>query len=585
MSAFILIKKEYDFKAKLGKAIQAFQKKSYQMSHKSFTFEEFELLVWEPIFSKDVKFYESDSGNFYFYSGYLSYGEKTGKDALIELDKFIKNGGKLENCSFGGNFVLICKINNVFFVTRDLIGGYSCYTNPNNSWFTSSFLAGASLLENLVFNKQEVQEVIFFNMDFGFKTVIKDLDLIDSSKVYNVSAKSVISKTIHIPALEFNYKKCLENNVEILKYEFGNYIKFFDSKISSALSGGFDTRLMLASLLSQGVRPDLYVYGSEKLKYVAEKDEDVRIAKLICSAEGLDLKHIDKSITHEESIDEMKNIVYQNFWDFDAGNLFNNSNEIGTRIDRAKSGNFLLNGSGGLMYRNTWKWDFKKSSIKKLFQNTFNTGELEIFGIDVDEFFENIERKVFEQVGSFIEGGKTISRQEADTIFVIYRANFYHNGNTLNNYFGNATMPFLSEKLALSSCSIPHQFKRSGRFEADLIKAIHPKLASYPSHYGFDFYSGPNKKAKLKEWAYSQMPPFAKSKLKKMLSRSLKSAFLETEIKNPYVKREFLNDFFENSDLFTVGMLNNHDLIKSELTLNRIYSLELINKLYNNSKL
>lgn len=90
---------------------------------------------------------------------------------------------------------------------------------------------------------------------------------------------------------------------------------FYSDKITSALSGGFDSRLMLVLKLKEFINPKLYVYGSNT-------NSDVIIAKLIAINENLNLDHTNKFEIFDES--SITNTIYNNFWDLDAsGSIFN----------------------------------------------------------------------------------------------------------------------------------------------------------------------------------------------------------------------------------------------------------------------
>ena len=55
---------------------------------------------------------------------------------------------------------------------------------------------------------------------------------------------------------------------------FAAVAKIFGNRVTSALSGGYDSRLILAMLRRHGVAPHLFVYGNAG-------DQDVRLATAI----------------------------------------------------------------------------------------------------------------------------------------------------------------------------------------------------------------------------------------------------------------------------------------------------------------
>jgi len=73
-----------------------------------------------------------------------------------------------------------------------------------------------------------------------------------------------------------------------LAESFAEITSAFPGRTSAALSGGFDSRLIVASLLANGERPRLFVYG-------ADESEDVRIARQIAGGECVPLRCFDKT--------------------------------------------------------------------------------------------------------------------------------------------------------------------------------------------------------------------------------------------------------------------------------------------------
>lgn len=576
MSGFILTQNIPANQHVLAEAKNAFKNKSYHLKEQQVDIGLYTLTYYEDLYRNKCNIYQHECGDIFYYAGFLSYNSKHGKNALIAIKEDLDKKVALQNMELHGNFLLIAYYNGSLNIVRDLFGTYGCYTNNEKTWFTSSATAAMFLNKKKVFNKLNLFENILFGMEFGLETLVEGVYLLDATEVHLPETNTTVKRKITIPPVEYNYQKCLRNNADKLIEEFRIYHSLFGSSITSALSGGFDSRLMLAAEMQCGIVPHLYVYG-------LPKDKDVLVAKNICTNENIELFHSERFVEKTVDADTAGKTILQNFWDFDGNNqLFAGSFNLNSRMQRASEYEIALNGAGGEIYRDEWKWDFNTTSIYKLIENSYNTGELGLFGINQKAFFENIEFKLSNQLKSFGLTKKNISRQEAEMVFPIYRSNFYYQGNNINNYFGTATLPFMSQQVILQSLSIPYNFKRSGRFEADLIKLINPVLASYNSEYGFSFKDGPSLKAKFKEWGYAKLSPPVKARVKAFLGSSNKSIFKNSSENNVYLSREVVQKLINPDRLSLSETIPNIADIKNQTVLNRIFSLELIAQQYLN---
>lgn len=570
MAAILLIKPSVVNEKIVDNAREKFQKKSYKLEEDKFIMGEYELYYYHDLIGDVKKVFLNGQGDMFFMIGTLVFENKTGMDALKSIERSLNKGNRIENMVFSGSYILIVYRRGELLISRDLFGGIDCYSNPTRTWLTTNFLSAIALNENNKFSKNELLESILFGFVFGFHTIIEDIYLLETTKIFNLSTNSSIDKKIDIPPIEANHDKCLQNNLDVLIEEFEGYAKAFDGKIVSALSGGFDTRLMLALMLKVDVIPNLYVYGSDSAK-------DVRVAENIADGEGFSLMHIDKQKYPTVLINDFKKVVECNYYDLDLhSDVFANQSDLDTRKIRAQNGGLLLNGSGGEVYRDVWKWDFKETDLYNIFRNSYDIGNLEEININTKDFFENIEKKMRKKLSLFFDLGKAITRQEAEMIFPIYRAKFYSPSNTLNNYFGSGTFPFMSEPVLLQSFSIPHKFKRYGEFERILIKKLNPKLASYMSDYGFDFATGPGFKNKAMERIYAMLSPKAKTKIKSITSLSQKSIFTAASNKNPYLEEEYLEQLINPVSMKMDSYIDNIHKIKNRNILNRIYNYEYL---------
>lgn len=570
MAGIVLVKSSLVKETAVGHARDKFKRKSYDLKEEKFLLGEYELYYYYDLFENVTKVYHNDEGDYFFMVGALVVEKKTGIDALKIIENRLDRGGKIENMTFSGSYILIVYRKGELLISRDLFGGVDCYINTSKNWLTTNFLSAIALNGSNTFSKNELLESILFGFVFGYYTIIEGIYLLETTKVFNLSLSSSISKKIVIPPIENNPIKCLQKNLDVLVTEFEGYAEAFEGNLVSALSGGFDTRLMVALMLHVGVIPKLYVYGSDSSK-------DVIVAKDIAEGEGFPLMHINKNDYPQIPEAEFKRVLESNYYDLDSQSiLFTNQSDLDTRKIRSQNGGLLLNGSGGGVYRDVWKWDFRKSSLRDIFRNSYDIGQLEEISVESKELFHNIEKKMQEKISLFFDFENEITRQQAEMIFPVYRSKFYTSSNTVSNYFGNATFPFMSEPVLLQSFSVPHKLKRYGEFERLLIKKLNPKLASYMSDYGFDFTKGPGFKKKVQERLYSMLAPGFKTKIKSMTSLSQKSLFSTPGIRNPYLEKEYLSKLTDPTAVTIGSYISSIDKIKNQNALNRIYSLEYL---------
>lgn len=559
----------------LEKARQPFKKKSIRLAEKERAIGDYLLIWYEDYCHPEVKSYESE-GSFFLYSGTLFFNKKTGTDALRQLESELKQNRRLEDLTLTGNFVLVLFFKGKVQISQDILGGYACFTDDKKAWFTSNFVSASFLNSHFGFNKQEYQEYCLFGLVFGRKTVLEGIETTDPTLVYELTSTRTISKKFKIPELIYNKSECLELNVQAVLSEFENYKIAYSESIATALSGGYDTRLMLAACLNLGLLPKLYVYGRST-------DKDVIVAKNIAKGEGYLLEHFDNSINQNADATNLVERIRTNFWDFDSfGNLFSGEQDMKLRLARTKESRLVLHGWGGAIYRDIWITSIRNIRLGSLIRLFYDTGEVEGFGIDPHVFWENIEQKVFSQAKPFGISDKIIDQELVDRVFFLHRVNFNHTNTIINGYLGNSVMPFTAEGVALNSFSIPNKFKKFGVFESEMIKTLHPKIASYNSEYGFDFFSGPSFKHKIKQTIQRALSPNLKTFLRAVYSSSNKSTqtnpFKRGDI---YFNDENVSAIFKRNPIHENSYLRNAERIKNKNHINRIFALEMLQQIHN----
>ena len=232
------------------------------------------------------------------------YGFSISKKGIL-TDNYYKEIGNYETPEPQGAFIMIRKEEDKIILNQDFHGSFGLYMYENKSanYFalSNSFL----LLEEYLIGKQNIS----FNKDYADNLLISDLY---SYSIYETLIKEIIQLpsnsivTINIQKKTFNMLEVDygENTIPLESEEgikiidkwvdkWGYIFRSLKSKtkiISCDLSGGFDTRTVLAILLNSGINlNEILIRSATDDKFV--HIEDYKIASNISSNYGLKLNN------------------------------------------------------------------------------------------------------------------------------------------------------------------------------------------------------------------------------------------------------------------------------------------------------
>lgn len=452
-----------------------------------------------------------DDNNFAFSTGTFIYRNRIQKPALKSFFcDFRENSVKLDGL-YGHYCAGVCIDGKLqFFVDGN--GIYKVYRDSSAQYFSSSFLAVLESVGPRHIESQATYEYIFQGATYGDNTVIKEIKTLAPGRCVDVTGSHRLREmgpTLQPGFIEKDRQIHLIRNLRNLRNYHGVIADLFGDRIDCALSGGYDTRLILALLQEQGVHPRLHVYGDRK-------DQDVRIAQLIANGEGVVVNHIDKSLYPRVEPDEFRNIVERNFYAFDGyptDGIFDNASDLQTRLDRCRNGELMLNGGGGEAFRNFFYLLDRHFSVKQLlwtFYSRFDPGVCTpVFS--ESRYLGQLANKIKNALG---RDDDRLERCDIEFLYPAFRCRFWMGRNTsLNNRLGWALTPFADNNIVKDAIRIPLRYKNFGRFEAELIKAVSPSLASYPSAYGHNFAGGPPFGRVLKDLTTLLRPAFVRKYL------------------------------------------------------------------------
>lgn len=440
-------------------------------------------------------FLDRQDGDFVLTSGTMIYNEKVGGSALADLFEDFCEGKRIDRKLLGNYCVVICR-NNQLWVFNDYLSYYPVYIDSTGTVISNSYLAVARTKPENQINIQEFFEFLLHGFFVDEKTILSHVYSIDSRKMWQIYPKKLgLSRDANF--MHFTQSDSFDDVVRNMEQSLCAYFETlghaFGGKVGSALSGGYDTRLMLALIRKMGLDAYLHVYGDDDAS-------DVVVAKTIAGGEGISLEHVDKSVFPDQDPDEFSSGMESRLYFFDGLNplgIIDDGRDIGTRLDRAKQASLQLNGAGGEIYREVWNLSDGRVDIDKFIRARFDRGAYPFCRSSFDRY------NYFSSFGDKVKGKLEIDRSylernEAELMFALVRNVFAANNNSSNNQVSYALLPFMEAQFVFPSATIPIKYKYYGQLQAALINSIDPDLAKYNSSYGIDFSSPVPTSYKLK---------------------------------------------------------------------------------------
>ncbi|MCW4463188.1 asparagine synthase C-terminal domain-containing protein [Sphingomonas sp. BT-65] len=419
-------------------------------------------------------------------------------EALLMMDPLALDWDRI-----GGQFVALVRRGGRSFLFGDYFAAFQLFRDDRDRLFSTSFLAAAEALPRLSFDAQGVYELAFNVMPLGDDSVFAELKTLSPFEVVELTERGTIRHRVDkpLPAApsDLPLAEQIAHHHAPLAAIVGAHVAQFGDQIRSPLSGGLDSRLVLAALREAGCRPELYVYG-------LPGDEDVEIAQAMGKALGFEVAWTDK-YAETPPPDAFPELVERNFHQFDGlptfGNIFDNGAHGAAQLARHAGGALAVSGGCGEIYRNFFYLPDRRFSAKdvaRTFFARFVPGDA-TSAFDPRAFLDSIAEKI----RTAIEPPAATSRLDRARIEQIYprircRALFGRE-ISLEGRYSPYLMPFLDHRVVAQAMTLPLARKHAGRFEAALLNAIDPQLAAQPSAYGHDFTGPPGRKHRFAEWS------------------------------------------------------------------------------------
>jgi asparagine synthase (glutamine-hydrolysing) len=526
----------------------------------------FTLFLYPKLQFSNLELSEYPNGDFSFVCGTFMFRGLLGAKAADAFYREFAGDRRLCDEAYG-HFTLILRKNGRLYLLNDRFGGHHVFSDAAHTIVSSSFLVVSAFQPALTVLKQSVFEYVFNGVVSGNATMFGEVSVLPKDAYLVIDGPSAALRCDPIaPPTRFSDKtreELLGEAVADLDGYFGALAQTFGNRINTALSGGYDSRLILAMLRRHGVAPRLYVYGPRG-------DGDVELAQRIAEGEGLELDWIDKDVAHL-SPEEFPEIVSRNYLATDGygwGGIFSNGAELGERYRRTANGTIALNGGGGEIYRNFFylrDGSYRPRALLWSFWGQFDPRQCTAL-FDEAVYYRNLKEKMFELLGGPRE---RLPRPTIEWLYHGFRCRSWDGKvNTINNRFGHTALPFLDHRITEHASRIPLAMKNHGGFEAELIRRIDPRLAGYPSNYGHDFAGPPPLRHRLRDLT-TYLRPTALRRLTFRLKHSRRGASSPTG----YLAPKYVATVLPGGCPL-LGRLFKIEAVSNEQHLARILSLE-----------
>lgn len=531
-------------------------------------YDSYGILFFDKSLSPLPNFIQEDTGDFCASSGSLIYKGLMGEEALRCL---LKDYDPDQYCpeDYAGIFTVILGKKGRLFLITDPLGASRVFHSLREDFWSSSFLATCGMAKTLTPCPQALYEYAFQETTYGQDTPFKEIKTAHSQMLYEFTGGRGFQhrKNLHFDFADSlqAYDDLVQEVADLLRAQVAPLIQRFGSRIKTALSGGYDSRLMLALLKDAGTDPGVYVYGSDS-------SPDVQVAKNIATGEGFDLDHIDKGHFPTPTPGQYKEIVKDNFYALDGypgEGIFDFGANMATRRGRAANNSLILNGGGGEIFRNFFYLPDGPYKVHDLINSFYNRYTRDFCQ---DYFCEKTYRQTLAQkIRQALDlDNDSLSRTQVEYAYPAFRLRYWTSRDNSNNTrLGSYVTPFISYSLIKKALTIPLKYKNHGQFQADLIQHISPELARYPSDYGYCFDKPVPLKAKLKNHLTLLRPAWLR-RYSYALQHKMKTLSLPKTLSPDYVDAILCTDLPRMSAYFKI------DQIKDCGLLARLYTLEVL---------
>ncbi|KZC18579.1 MULTISPECIES: hypothetical protein [Rhodanobacter] len=432
-----------------------------------------------------------------------------GRQALASLLDEVRATGRLEEGSLRGNFALFLDTGEQTWLLNDALGFIRIYTSADRCFFSTSWLAVCAYGQRVEPDAASAIEYVLLGAAHSCQSVARGVDLLPLGRVQDFRRRSTwqrFPRGFEVQTPEFHsLDEAVEAITGHLRTISSEVASAFPGRVNAALSGGFDSRLIVAGLLDAGVRPRLFVYGDAD-------SADVAAARTVAAAADLALEAIDKRAMNRgfpmPDIESLEQSAL--FFDgLPSDGIDDPGADRHTRLQQTADGRIALNGGGGEIFRNFFHLPNRAFAAPDIVRTFYRGFSRSVFR-DPDglaSYEARLAASMRNIVGMSEVGSELLSREQVELLYPLFRCHYWMGlNNSVAVRHGNYATPLVDLESVRLALRVPLRWKNAGALESRLVAALHQGVAAQPSTYGFRFDAGPGWKARLAEWTTCARP-------------------------------------------------------------------------------
>lgn len=446
--------------------------------------------------------------------GPLWYQGRFGADALPLLLDEITTAGRVEETALRGNFALFVQSGDHCWLLNDALGFLRLYASSDGCFYSTSWLATCAYLDRVELDEAAAIEYVLLGAAHSESTVARNVSLLPLGYAYDLEHRRIWprfpSGIFSGTATFASFDEAADAAAAHLHTVFGEITSAFPDTVNAALSGGFDSRLIVAGLLACGSKPHLFVYGGPESADVAIARTAARVADLPLSV--IDKRTIDEALPPPDVECLVRSALF--FDGLPNDGIYDAGADRQTRLQQNADGRIALNGGGGEIFRNFFHLparDFGAGDIVRTFYRGFDPAVFR-HAHALPAYEERLAASILSLPGISDRAAATkLDRSQVELVYPLFRCHYWMSvNNSVAVRHGYYATPLVDLQSVRNTYALPLTWKTAGRLESRLIADLHQNIASQPTIYGFRFSNGPDWRARMAEWATCMRPIVAR---------------------------------------------------------------------------